>query len=106
MKKLLLFALLTLLILPACEKRNLVWLDYPQTQCADPWGEHESDQQLFLAIENFFFDLGVTIRDIKIEKVGSAQDCLACACLTGNAIRAQVHKDEQDVLLQYGFVKE
>jgi hypothetical protein len=100
-----LIPLLSIFALSSCKKRQLRWMEYKETQCADAWGDEESDADIILALENYFFNLGAPLKEVEFRADNSLYVCAACGCYTGRIIEVQVHKDHENILIEHGFTK-
>ena len=93
----LLFIIFTLC---GCDKiRNLQWVYYDQTGCADPWGVsyQESD------VVEYFKQKGIKIYDIKFTNDGIVEYCYSCGCKTGYRINCKVKEKDISVMLSEVF---
>jgi len=106
------YSLLTIILpvlllvgLSSCEKRQLRWMEYKETQCADAWGDEENDEDIIFALENYFFTLGAPLKAVEFREDDGLYVCAACGCYSGRIIEVQVHKDHENILIEHGFTK-
>ena len=84
---------------------NSTCIFYEETGCADPWGNHPSDQILSQEILNYFLSKGATLFDIVFLNTGNAQVCNACHCKTGRIIEAKIETLQLSIALENGFIE-
>lgn len=86
----------------SCEKRNVRWATYMETQCADPWGNASSRTETSQLVKKYFADKGAIIISVEFA-TADVLVCEACGCYSGREIRVSIDKDEVDVLINHGF---
>ena len=88
---------------PAPEQ--MVGVVYRQTQCADPWGQARTTQQLVTAASAYLQQQNVVATDVTAADTGEAQLCLACTCKSGLVLEAYVRPQDEAAVLALGFVR-
>lgn len=85
------------------EEAQTKWLSYQETQCADPWGYGNSNQDKVQYIKEYLQKQGITVLDISLNKVNDGAMCMACTCASGRVLKVQVRKEDEAKLLALGF---
>lgn len=105
--KYLLFAFFPLFLTQCCPDRE-VWLRYYGTQCADPWGTTQGDDEDIVAeaVLEYFWESGVDVLEIKVDfDIDFAEACEACSCNSGQFIEIKVDECLRDQAEDEGFTK-
>lgn len=84
---------------------NAVEVSYAQTQCADPWGLTQGNQQLKDAAAAYLKAKGVTAFPFAISTASPTAGCAACSCPTGVVLTGTARKTDLPVLQAIGFVQ-
>ncbi|QHL88299.1 hypothetical protein GU926_13000 [Nibribacter ruber] len=84
-------------------EENLQWLSYAETQCADPWGYGNSQQDKAQYVKGYLEKQGIQVFNISLIKESEGAMCLACTCPSGRVLRVQVKKEDEAKLLALGF---
>ena len=85
-----------------CEKRNIRWVSYLETQCADPWGNASTRTETTQLVKNYFAEKGAIIISVEFS-TANVLICQACGCYSGREINVSVDKGEVGILLDHGF---
>ena len=98
------FAVVLISVVVSCTKpRNIKWVYYDQTLCADKWGPYTSNEDLKIKITDYFDGIGIEVYDIEIFNFGTPETCLACTCKTGKTIKLKIKKKHLDDIKKEGF---
>lgn len=90
----------------ACKKDDdkTITMDYAQTQCNDEWGI-ASETTPSVVVKYFNDEKNVPLNSVKIfVKDSSAAVCLACTCVSGKTIRAEVPERFKGVMETNKFI--
>lgn len=95
--------LVTLLFtLTNCEKRNIRYATYLETQCADAWGNASTRNETIQLVKNYFAEKGAIIINIEFNSA-NVMVCEACGCYSGREIKVSIDKNEVEILVNHGF---
>lgn len=83
--------------------QTTVGVRYAQTQCADPWGQARTPQDLEVAVKNHLQQQGIVAQDVQASRTSGGSVCLACVCKTGIELQAQVNRTDLPAVLALGF---
>lgn len=87
------------------EPEQTVAVFYRQTQCADPWGQARTTQQLVTAASAYLQQQNIVATDVTAANTGEAQLCNACQCKSGLVLDAYVRPQDEAAVLALGFVR-
>lgn len=94
----------SLLTISSCNKLNVLWVKYDETQCADSWDYSENNEVLKTNIESYLKTKGVKVLEMEIFVDADPQmNCSACSCKTGRIIKIKIKKRELDDAKSQGF---
>lgn len=83
--------------------QTTVGVRYQQTQCADPWGQARTPQDLEVAVKAHLQQQGIVAQDVHAQRTSGGAVCLACVCKTGIVLEAQVSPADLQAVLAMGF---
>lgn len=98
--------LITLCLLSSigCNKMNVLWVKYDETQCSDNWTYSENNEVLKTNVESYLKGKGVKVLEMEIFVDGDPQqNCSACSCKTGRTIKIKIKKRELSDAKNQGF---
>jgi hypothetical protein len=79
------------------------WLSYQETQCANPWGYGNSNQDKVQYIKDYLEKQGVKVKSITLTKENDGAMCMACTCASGRVLKVQVRLEDEAKLIPLGF---
>lgn len=85
---------------------SLVGVRYAQTQCADPWGQASSTQQLVVVARGYLAQHGITLFQPQARVDNAGAVCTACSCSTGVVLAGAVQPADVSAVLALGFTKQ
>lgn len=88
-------SLLLILVLatatPAChKKKNITWMYYEETRCADRWAYTNINQTLKENVIGYLRSKGITAYEMEIFIITEPEACKACTCKTGRRFKLKV----------------
>ncbi|MCC5922785.1 MAG: hypothetical protein JJT77_03275 [Crocinitomicaceae bacterium] len=95
---------LILFLFLACNREEEKWAYYNQTQCADPWGPAQSDNELLVGLANFFNSINVQTNQIVFSEDHALHVCASCGCFTGKVIEVKATESNINILAAHGFI--
>ena len=96
--------LITLLALNGCQKLNVIWVKYDETQCSDQWDYNDNNEVLKEHVETYLKGKGVKVLEMEIFiDADPQQNCSACTCKTGRTIKVKIKKRDLDDAKNLGF---
>lgn len=91
--KALFVVLLFSVVVAGCVKpRNVKWVSYNETRCADKWDYSPVNEKLKDNIIAYFNGQGVKILELEIYSDRTPDTCTDCNCKTGRRISCKVKK--------------
>ena len=106
MKKYILLAFIGLTFLSCSnddDSKEDVFVLYNQTNCSDPWGYSDDNNELADKINNYLKAENIEISNVTIDNNGTAISCNACFCLSGKRIIGKVSRQDLNNIKEYGF---
>lgn len=93
-----------LLTVAGCQKVNVIWVKYNETQCADSWDYSDNNEVLKEHVETYLKGKGVKVLEMEIFiDADPQQNCSSCSCTTGRTIKVKIKKRDLDDVKNLGF---
>lgn len=86
-----------------CNKTNVKWLHYDETNCSDRWTYDVNNERLKTNVTNYLDDKGVKVLEIEIFANGTKDSCTDCNCKTGRRIKCKVKNRDVSKIKSQGF---
>jgi len=107
-QRLLMFrTILILLVVSAvffgCNKTNVKWLHYDETNCSDRWDSNINNERLKDNVVAYLEGKGIKVLEIEIFSDGTSDSCADCSCKTGRRIKCKVKKRDVNDIKSQGF---
>lgn len=92
-----------ILVFYGCNKSNVRWLHYDETNCADRWEYDVNNERLKDNVVEYLKKKGVKVFEIEIIVDGTKDNCSDCSCRTGRRFTCKVSKWDVKEAKSLGF---
>jgi hypothetical protein len=104
MKKLYAILFLLSIVLFSCTKtRNIAWMYYDETQCADKWAFTNNNEMLKDNVMNYLKSQKVKAYEMEIFNNTAPESCTACTCKTGRRYKIKIRHSDIDEAKRLGL---
>jgi hypothetical protein len=103
-KRILILAVLSIFIIAGCGKaKNVKWVFYDETYCADKWEKSLNNERLKQNVTDYLEKKNIKVFEMEIFSDRTPDACQDCACKSGRRIKCKVKRSDVSDVKREGF---